>query len=143
GGEDVDEAEQLGLERPPGHGPVEQALAGPRAAEERGVLLAAGLGDPPGQRLDITLGRCAHPPKRLPPFPTSSGGHSPRVRHSRPLFLTGNLPGYHGWIGPARQPVLERGELTDHSDRKNMAAPCPGRPGCRDAGPRPPRDGRG
>ena len=66
-GEDVDEAEQLGLERPFGHGPAEELLAPPRPPEQAGLLLAAGLGDPPGQRLDISLGGCAHGPHEATP----------------------------------------------------------------------------
>jgi len=95
-GEDVDEAEQLRLERAPSHGPVEELLAPPRAPEQAALLLAAGLGDPAGQRLDFSLGGYVHPVRRVPPHPASTVGPNARIGTRGIVvggFLTGNFPG--------------------------------------------------
>ena len=63
GGEDVDETEQLRLEPGVGHGPLEELLAPPGAAEDARLLRGAGLSDAAGQCLNLGFGGSAHPPR--------------------------------------------------------------------------------
>src|SRR5207253_9382384 len=53
GREDVDEAEELGLERRVRHGPVEHPLAPPRALDDARSLPLAQLGDATSEGADL------------------------------------------------------------------------------------------
>ena len=55
GREDVDEPEELGLERWVAHGPGEHPLAPPRQVKDAGPLAGAELGDAAGQRAGIGI----------------------------------------------------------------------------------------
>ena len=59
-GEDVDEAEELGLEARMRHGPEEQLLAPPAEVVDTRLLGAGGVGDAAGEGLHVALEGVGH-----------------------------------------------------------------------------------
>ena len=72
--EDVDEAEERGLEPGLGHGPREHPLAPPAEMEDPRRLGRARLGDPAGERLHVAFVRGS---EHLASLPRQAPGRNP------------------------------------------------------------------